>query len=188
MPEMDGWSVLRALKVDPILHEIPVVMLTMVDDKSKGYALGATDYLQKPIARDRLQGILARYQREEGPRTALLVEDDPDTREVTGRALQSAGWQVLEAANGKEALALLAEQTPTLILLDLMMPVMDGFEFLTRMRANPAYRDIPVIVVTAKDLSVEERLALSGKVQQVMEKGAYSRDQLLERIRQVLDA
>ena len=185
MPDMDGWSVLRALKVDPLLQDIPVVMLTMVDDKSKGFALGATDYLTKPIDRDRLHKILAKYHRHDADSQSLLmVEDDQNTREITGRILEKSGWHYLEATNGQEALALLEQHKPGLILLDLMMPVMDGFEFLLLMRANPDYRDIPVIVVTAKDLSEEERRTLSGKVQAVIEKGPFSRDQLLSRIRE----
>jgi signal transduction histidine kinase/CheY-like chemotaxis protein len=187
MPDMDGWSVLRALKVDPLLHDIPVVMLTMVDDKSKGFTLGATDYLSKPVDRDRLHKVLAKYHRDDvDSQSVLLVEDDQDTREITGRILEKAGWHYLEATNGQEALASLESHKPGLILLDLMMPVMDGFEFLLLMRANPDYRDIPVIVVTAKDLTEEERQALSGKVQAVIEKGPFSRDQLLVRIRELI--
>jgi signal transduction histidine kinase/CheY-like chemotaxis protein len=187
MPDMDGWSVLRALKVDPLLHDIPVVMLTMVDDKSKGYALGATDYLAKPVDRDRLHKILARYHHADAEvQSVLLVEDDQNTREITGRLLDKAGWRHFEAANGQEALAMLAEHKPSLILLDLMMPVMDGFEFLLLMRANPEYSDIPVIVVTAKDLSHEDRQLLSGKVQAVIEKDSYPRDQLLGKIRELV--
>jgi len=188
MPDMDGWSVLRALKVDPVLHDIPVIMLTMVDDKSKGYALGATDYLPKPVDRDRLHKILARYLEDADAQSVLLVEDDQNTREMTGRLLEKAGWHYVEAANGREALTALAEHKPSLILLDLMMPVMDGFEFLLLMRANPDYRDIPVIVVTAKDLSNEDRQVLSGKVEAVIEKGSYPRDQLLDRIRELVGA
>ena len=185
MPDMDGWSVLRALQVDPVLHDIPVVMLTMVDDKSKGYALGATDYLPKPVDRDRLHKILARYHQEDAG-SVLLVEDDQNTREMTGRLLDKAGWRHVEAQNGQQALAMLAKEKPSLILLDLMMPVMDGFEFLLLMRANPEYRDIPVIVVTAKDLSHEDRQLLSGKVQAVIEKGSDPRDQLLRKIRELV--
>jgi PAS domain S-box-containing protein len=188
MPDMDGWSVLRALKVDPLLHAIPVVILTMVDDKSKGYALGATDYLTKPVDRVRLHQILSRYQQPgDQPHCVLLVEDDKVTREMTARVLEKADWQVIEAGNGREALEQLARQKPQLILLDLMMPVMDGFDFLIEMRATPAWRNIPVIVVTAKDLTEEDRRILSGKVEQILEKGACSHGQVVDLIRQVVD-
>ena len=183
MPKMDGWSVLRALKADPGLRDIPVIMLTMLDDKSRGYTLGATDYLSKPVDRDLLQRTLARYHTPETPSPVLLVEDDTDTREIMARMLDKAGWQVLEAGNGREALDQLSKTRPGLILLDLMMPVMDGFDFLLEMRANPDWHDIPVIVLTAKNLTGEDRQLLSGKVEQVLEKGASSPEQLISLIR-----
>jgi len=187
MPEMDGWSVLRALKADPALRDVPVIMLTMVDDKSRGYTLGATDYLSKPVDRDLLHRTLARYQTLETPSPVLLVEDDTDTREVMRRMLDKAGWPVLEAANGREALEHLAKARPGIILLDLMMPVMDGFDFLLEMRANQDWRDIPVIVLTAKNLTKEDRQLLSGKVEQVIEKGATSHEQLIELLHGKMD-
>ena len=183
MPDMDGWSVLRALKVDPVLHTVPVVMLTMVDDKSKGYALGATDYLTKPVDRDRLHAALARYHTPGEFCSVLLVEDDQPTREVMARTLENADWQVAEAGNGREALDQLARQKTRLILLDLMMPVMDGFDFLLEMRAHAEWRDIPVIVLTAKDLTDEDRRILSGRVEQIVEKGASSPEHMMSLIR-----
>ena len=188
MPDMDGWSVLRALKADPVLQKIPVIMLTMVDDKSKGYALGATDYLTKPVDHNRLHKALARYhQSGDKPRCVLLVEDDPNTREMMVRTLEKAEWQVSEACNGREALDQLAQQKPRLILLDLMMPVMDGFDFLLEMRSNAEWLDIPVIVLTAKDLTEEDRRVLSGRVEQIIEKGACPHEQVVKMIRQVVD-
>ena len=187
MPDMDGWSVLRALKVDPVLHTIPVVMLTMVDDKTRGYALGATDYLTKPVDRERLHNALAPYCTGGEPSSVLVVEDDPATREILVRTLKDADWRVSEAANGREALDRLAQEKPQVILLDLMMPVMDGFDFLLEMRANAVWQDIPVIVLTAKDLTAEDRRLLSGRVEQVVEKGACSHEQLMQLIRQVVD-
>jgi PAS domain S-box-containing protein len=179
MPDMDGWSVLRALKADPVLHNVPVVMLTMVDDKSKGYALGATDYLTKPVDHDRLHNALARYHTPGESCSVLLVEDDQPTREMMARTLKKAEWHVSEAGNGREALDQLARQKPQLILLDLMMPVMDGFDFLLEMRANAEWQGIPVIVLTAKDLTDEDRRILSGRVEQIVEKGASSREHLM---------
>jgi len=186
MPDMDGWSVLRALKADPVLQGVPVVMLTMVDDKSKGYTLGATDYLIKPVEHDRLHKALSRYYTRGEPCPVLLVEDDRPTREMMARALEKAGWQVSEAGNGREALDRLARQKPRLILLDLMMPVMDGFDFLLAMRANAEWQDIPVIVLTAKDLTDEDRRVLSGRVEQIVEKGAHAHEQVVSLIRQAV--
>ena len=185
MPEMDGWAVLRSLKADPELHEIPVVMLTMVDDEARGYSLGATDYLVKPVDRDRLRDVVSRYRKTEESHTALVVDDDPAAREIVGNALRSAGWSIHEAADGQQALDRLAEGRPELILLDLMMPVMDGFDFLVELHTHPEWREIPVIVLTAKDLSPEDRRVLSGRVEQVFEKGAESQDQLLGLIRKL---
>jgi CheY-like chemotaxis protein len=179
MPDMDGWSVLRALKADPALHDVPVVMLTMLDDKTKGFSLGATDYLVKPVDGDVLRKAVARHHHAEAPGTALLVDDEATIRETVSRALGADGWQVVEAENGRVALDRLAVARPSLILLDLMMPVMDGFDFLVELHANPEWRDIPVIVLTAKDLTAEDRRLLSGRVEQIYEKDAWSHDRLL---------
>ena len=186
MQDMDGWSVLRALKADPVLCDVPVVMLTVVDDKSKGYALGATDYLTKPVDRDQLHHALVRYCDPGEPCSVLLVEDDKATREMMARTLEKFDWQVSEAGNGREALDQLAQEKPRLILLDLMMPVMDGFDFLLEMRANAEWKDIPVIVLTAKDLTEEDRLILNGRVKQIVEKGANAHEQVVSLIHQAV--
>jgi CheY-like chemotaxis protein len=178
MPDMDGWAVLRALKADTALREIPVVMLTMVDDKSRSYSLGATDYLTKPVDRQQLQNALSRYYSSDEPGPVLLVEDDVAARGMAARTLEKLGCQTIETGNGREALERLAEQKPGLVLLDLMMPVMDGFEFLLEMRANPDWQDVPVIVLTGKDLTSEDRRALSGRVEQIVEKGAGSNEEV----------
>ncbi|MGB5534658.1 MAG: response regulator [Thiogranum sp.] len=187
MPDMDGWSVLRALQVDPVLRDIPVVMLSVVDDKSKGYALGATNYLTKPVDRDLLHHTLARYYKSGEPCSVLLVEDDKATREIMARTLEKSDWQVTETGNGREALDRLAQEKPQLILLDLMMPVMDGFDFMLEMRANSEWEDIPVIVLTAKDLTEEDRRILNGRVKQIVEKGGCAHEQVVSLIHQALD-
>ena len=187
MPDMDGWSVLRALKANPALQDIPVVMLTMVDDKTKGYSLGASDYLTKPVDREQLHNVLARYYNPDETCSVLLVEDDAATREMMARTLEKSAWSVSEAGNGREALDQLAQRKPQLILLDLMMPVMDGFDFLLEMRANAEWQDIPVIVLTAKDLTDEDRRVLSGRVEQIVEKGACAHDQVVGLIHQVIN-
>ena len=183
MPEMDGWSVLRALKADPVLHKIPVIMLSMIDDRTRGYSLGAVDYLTKPVDRDQLHKALSQYYCAEDICPVLLVEDDPETSELMARALEKAGWVVSRAGNGQEALDIMASLQPRLILLDLMMPVMDGFAFLAAMRARSEWQHIPVIVVTAKDLTGDDRDRLTGMVEEVLEKNAYTREQLLQHVR-----
>jgi len=188
MPDMDGWSVLRALKADPVLRKIPVIMLTMLDDRTRGYSLGAVDYLTKPVDRDLLHKALSRYYCAENICPVLLVEDDAETRQMMARTLEKAGWSVSQAGNGQEALDIMDTMQPRLILLDLMMPVMDGFNFLAAMREKPEWRHIPVIVVTAKDLTEDDRDRLAGMVEEVVEKNACTREQLLERVREAVAA
>ena len=188
MPDMDGWSVLRALKADPVLRTIPVIMLTMIDDRTRGYSLGAVDYLTKPVDRELLHKALSRYHNADGVSSVLLVEDDKDAREIMARTLEQANWAVSEAGNGKEALDIMANLQPRLILLDLMMPVMDGFGFLAELRTRPEWQHIPVIVITAKDLTADDRDRLAGNVEAVLEKNAYTRDELLERVSEAVAA
>jgi PAS domain S-box-containing protein len=186
MPGMDGWSVLMALKADPALVDIPVIMLTIVDDKNLGYALGAVDYLTKPVDRDRLVAMLNKYRREDLSRPVLVVEDEAATRELLRRMLQQEGWTVSEATNGRMALARVVEHRPALILLDLMMPEMDGFEFVAELRQHAEWHTIPIVVVTAKDLTPEDRLRLNGSVEQILQKGAYSREELFREVRDLV--
>ncbi|MES1258109.1 MAG: response regulator [Acidobacteriota bacterium] len=191
MPGMDGWAVLAALKSEGELADIPVVMLTIVDNRNLGYALGASDYLTKPIDRERLVSVLLRY-RGGAPATALVVEDDPASREMLRRILENHGWVVLEANNGREALEHLVGERggtrPGIVLLDLMMPEMDGFEFLAEMHTHPEWVSIPVIVITAKELTPEDRARLNGHVSRVIEKGKYQRDELLEHVSSLVNS
>jgi CheY-like chemotaxis protein len=183
MPDMDGWAVLSALKEDPLLAAIPVVMLTMLDDQGIGYALGASAYLSKPVEREQLLGILRQVGNERRHSDILLVEDDQTTRQMMRRMLEKEGWPVREAENGAIGLQRVAEAEPALILLDLMMPEMDGFTFAAELRRREEWRDIPVIVVTAKDLTPEDRLRLNGYVERSIQKGRYRREDLLADVR-----
>jgi CheY-like chemotaxis protein len=183
MPDMDGWAVLSALKEDPVLAAIPVVMLTMLDDQGIGYALGASAYLSKPVEREQLLGILRKVGTERRHSDILLVEDDPTTRQMMRRMLEKEGWPVREAENGAIGLQRVAESEPALILLDLMMPEMDGFSFAAELHRHKEWRDIPVIVVTAKDLTPEDRLRLNGYVERSIQKGRYRREDLLADVR-----
>jgi len=185
MPGRDGWAILAALKAEPEVADIPVIMLTMLDDRNLGLALGASDFMTKPIDRDRMRAVLARYRRD-GASDVLLVEDDPATRDLLRRLLEGDGWTVAEAENGRAALGALGRHVPALILLDLMMPVMDGSQFAAELRKVDAWRDIPIIVITAKDLTAEDRRALNGDVQGVLQKGAFSRETLLREIQSLM--
>ncbi|GEM_PF-881095 len=186
MPGMDGWTVLQQLKANPKTADIPVIMVTIVDDKNLGFSLGAVDYLTKPIDWNRLREVLGRY-REPGQHTdVLVVEDNPDTREMFKRNLEKEGWSVREAANGRLGLLRMNDALPTLILLDLMMPEMDGFEFMEEFRNHPDWRNIPVIVITAKELTEEDRKRLTGQVTLILEKGRFQKEELLREIHQLI--
>jgi signal transduction histidine kinase/DNA-binding response OmpR family regulator len=182
LPDKDGWAVLSDLKADPELADIPVVMLTIVDNKNLGYALGAADYLTKPIQRDRLLAVLEKYCPPSQPATVLVVEDDVETQEIIRRLLEHAGIQVMVADNGRVALERLAEGQPGLILLDLMMPEMDGFQFVDHVRQHEAWRAIPIVVVTAKDLTAEDRLRLNGYVTEIIRKDTRDQEELLAEV------
>jgi CheY-like chemotaxis protein len=182
MPDLDGWSVLKALKADPELCEIPVVLVTIMRDRDLGFALGAADYITKPFDREMLIRVLGRHVRADGRAQVLVVDDDPKTRDMLRRTLQKAGWTVAEAANGCEAIETLERSKPALILLDLMMPGMDGFEVLERLQADETWREVPVIIVTAKDLTREDIVRLNGRVAKVLQKGAYQRRDLVRAI------
>ena len=171
LPDVDGWTVIAALKGDPELAGIPVVIVSIVDEARRGIALGALGYLTKPIERDKLLGVLERFRGQNRQSSVLVVEDDPAQREVARSILAAQGWLVQEAANGRLALEALAGRRPDVVLLDLMMPEMDGFEFLAELRRHVDWRDIPVLVVTAMDLTDEARRRLNGGVERIIEKG-----------------
>jgi CheY-like chemotaxis protein/anti-sigma regulatory factor (Ser/Thr protein kinase) len=183
MPDLDGWTVLAAIKGDPTLADIPVILLTIVDEKNRGYSLGAADYLVKPVDREKLTQILRRIFGSVRGRV-LLVDDDDIVRRQMRLQLQHGGWTISEAANGRIALARIAEAQPDAIILDLIMPEMDGFEFLEELRSRAEWRDIPVVVVTSKDLTAEDRARLNGGVERIIQK--TERDQTLFEVRDVL--
>jgi signal transduction histidine kinase/CheY-like chemotaxis protein len=186
MPGMDGWSVLTNLKKDSELADIPVIMMTMIDNRNLGYSLGAADYLLKPIDRNLLTTTLHKYELEPNADVILIVEDEPTIREMTRRQLEKDNWQVLEAENGIKALEILTSHQPGLILLDLMMPEMDGFEFVNELRKQPLWREIPVVVLTAKELTQKDIAQLNGYVERIVQKGSYERETLLEEVNSFL--
>ena len=182
MPDIDGWTVIAALKGDPALAAIPVVIVSIVDEAHRGIALGAAGYLTKPIERDKLLALLAAYHQEERPTAVLVVEDDQSQRQAIRAILDARGWKVQEAANGRLALEALEVGRPDVILLDLIMPEMDGFEVVAALQANPAWRDIPVLVVTALDVSAEDRNRLNQGVRHIVSKNATSPADLMARV------
>ena len=186
MPGMDGWAVLAALKEDAELAEIPVVMLTIVDDRKLGYALGASGYMTKPVDRDRLTEVLRRFGGRSDDRPVLIVDDDEATRGVLRRMLEGEGWPVVEAEDGIAALDRIADVEPALVLLDLMMPEMDGFEFLEVLRGKNECRTVPVVVLTAKDLSEYDRQRLNGSVEKIFNKRNRTQEEFLTEVRELV--
>ena len=188
MPKVDGWQVLSSLKADEETEKIPVLMLTHGDEKNLAYSLGASDFLTKPITRERLMGALDRVRCQEPICKVLLVEDDPDARMITRGSLERERWDVIEAQDGREGLRRLAETSPDIVLLDLNMPNMDGFEFAEAVRSDPRWREIPIVVLTARSLTLEDRQRLNGNVQRVLSKGGLDRGGLLREIRRAIGA
>ena len=195
LPSKDGWSVLSEIKSDPTIAKIPVVIVTMIEQKQMGFTLGAAGYLLKPINKQRLLESVEAYRYVNNSATAngtgrhiLLVEDNYPTRELMRRTLEKNGWEVTEAVNGRNALEAMHIQSPDLILLDLMMPEMDGFQFVSEIRQYSDWCRIPIIVVTAKELTVDERMKLNGHVEKVLQKGEYDRNGLLHQISDLVNA
>lgn len=186
MPEMNGWEVLKELKKTPETAHIPVVMLTMVDKQKIGFSLGAAEYLTKPIERSTLLQTLNRFRRQHMKTRTLVIDDDANVRQMTRRILEREGWDVDEAMNGKQALEQLQVAKPQVILLDLMMPEVDGFQVLEALRANKDLARIPVVVLTGKELSQEERTALLGKIPMI-HKQNHPELQLLRDLRTAIE-
>jgi len=188
LPKLDGWSVLNSLKRDEATAGIPVIVVSIVDNRDFGMVLGATEYLVKPIDPDRLRIVLHALDgaHEPGGGSILIVDDDPALREVLSSLLAEDGWRVATAADGEAALAAVASERPTAMVLDLMMPRIDGFEVLQTLRTQPATRDLPVIVVTAKDLTDEDRQRLARVTERVIHKQAVPLDSVRQEIRGLL--
>ena len=183
MPDLDGWTVLAAIKGDPALASVPVVLMSIVEEKNRGYALGAADYLVKPVDRAKLVAALTRACGTAAG-SVLLVDDDEMVRRGVRQALEPIGWKVTDAENGQVAVDALAIARPDVIILDLMMPKMDGFEFLDELRRRSDWQDIPVVVITAKDLTEEDRSRLNGGVERIIRKS--DRDEMLRQLSRVI--
>jgi CheY-like chemotaxis protein/anti-sigma regulatory factor (Ser/Thr protein kinase) len=179
MPDLDGWTVLAAIKGDPALASIPVLLMSIVDEKNRGYALGAADYLVKPVDRSKLVETLTAICGSTAGHV-LLVDDDEVVRRSVRQALEPIGWKVTGAENGQVAVDSLTAACADVIILDLMMPEMDGFEFMDKLRGRPDWQDIPVVVITAKDLTEEDRDRLNGGVERIIQKS--DRDEMLRQL------
>ncbi|MGB1109503.1 MAG: response regulator [Gammaproteobacteria bacterium] len=183
MPGIDGWETLRRLKSDVETRDIPVVVISIVADKRRAVVLGAVDALSKPVAEEAFQSVLRHHLGEAASANLLIVDDDADARDLLGQYVDTSQNTARFAENGQDALSVMESFTPDLIFLDLMMPIMDGVTFLRMIRSEERFRDIPVVIVTAKQLNVDERRELESRVVTILEKG----DHLLgEHLREVL--
>lgn len=187
LPGKDGWQILQEMKSDPELKDIPVIMASMVDNQELGFALGATDYLMKPINRTclirKLDQLTTANKRHRKPATILCIDDHPDVLELLSGILEPAGYAVLLADSGKAGIEKAIIYRPDLIILDLMMPDLDGFEVAQALKSNTATADIPICILTAKEVTVEERIELAGKIESVMQKSFFSKEDLLMHLR-----
>ena len=186
LPVVDGWEVLHELKADPGTKNIPIIVVSIVDNKDLGYRLGAFDYLLKPFDRDTVLAALARIAPRHG--RLLVVDDDPDVVEIVRQMLEGEPYEVEAALDGQEALDAIARQRPDVILLDLLMPRMDGFAVLEHLRQDAEQRAIPVIVLTAKTLTAVEHAVLEQSVLKVIQKRGLDRDHFVQELRGALQA
>jgi CheY-like chemotaxis protein len=184
--EASGWDVLTALKADPELSKIPVIMVSIIDDKDRGFTLGANEYLTKPVHPDRLAGILEKFHINGTPGKVLIIEDDEANRQFVRRVLHRYGWKTIEAASARDGLDKIAQETPSLIMLDLMMPEMNGFEFITQLRQQEEYRAIPIVVLTAMELSEQDRNNLSKEVARIAFKTTTSYSSLMSELTSIV--
>ncbi|MBA2585826.1 MAG: response regulator [Chthoniobacterales bacterium] len=188
MPGMDGWAVLSALKSEAGVADIPVIMLTIVDDKNLGYGLGATEYMIKPVDRERLAEILMKFRHIPPPRFALVIDDEEPARKMIAQTLEKEGWKVIQAENGLVAMDRMAEQRPDLIILDLLMPKMNGYQFVAELHKHDEWQAIPIVVITASEVTLQDRVLLDGYVEKVLPKAALSEEALLAEIRDLIAA
>jgi CheY-like chemotaxis protein len=190
LPRLDGWDLLARLKADPATASCPVVIVSMLDQRGKGFALGAADYLLKPVQRDEMLGALIRCipGGEALRRTVLVIDDDARDRRLIADTLEPEGYSVLSADNGEDGIELVRRERPAVVLLDLLMPGLDGFAVVERLRADPSTADVPIVVLTAKDLRRADRERLAGRISYLAEKAAFGRGELIELVRGLAEA
>jgi CheY-like chemotaxis protein len=187
LPRLDGWDVLARAKADPAIAHIPIVVVSMLDERGKGFSLGAADYLVKPVHRDALLDTLRRITVPEGVGNGrvrvLAIDDDPLALELIEAVLGPEGYVVLKASGGQEGVAVAQREQPALVILDLLMPHVDGFEVVERLRADPATAAIPIVVLTSRTMDPEEKDQLNGKINHLARKAAFSRAEFVELVR-----
>jgi CheY-like chemotaxis protein len=189
MPGIGGWATLEKIRSTPELNSVRVLLHSVVADPDKAYQLGAHGILQKPAELGHIVAEVKRLlSRESVECDVLLVEDDPPTRDMMRRILERQQWRVRSAANGQLALQVLGETTPAAVVLDLKMPIMNGFQFIDRVQAHATWRHIPVFVFTSMDITQEIRERLSGRAAGIFQKGNYSREELLQRVHEAVQA
>ena len=182
MPDMDGWTVYQKLKKIPLLSQIPIIIVTIGDYEKMAKDFGIVDFLSKPIAWKNLNVILSKYKTNSKSKHILVIDDDSTTRIILRKMLVKDGWRVDEAENGKVAIDQIKKEKPELILLDLLMPVMDGFKFLKVIKTEETFIDIPIIVITSKDLTADDYSFLTANVDKVIQKGDYTQKEIINRI------
>ncbi|MBN1873471.1 MAG: GAF domain-containing protein [Anaerolineae bacterium] len=187
MPNKDGWALIRELKADPDTSDIPIIVCSVVSETDKGLSMGIADYLVKPFSEHDLLEALERLEKDTQDGYVLLVDDNPDDRQLLRRILENAAYEVIEADGGESAIAQIQMKTPSLVVLDLMMPNIDGFAVLENLKSGESTRHIPVIVVTAKELDPKEREHLQQRVASLLEKGIFDQNQLLRDVATALN-
>jgi len=189
MPNKDGWSVIQELRQNEQTRDIPVVVCSIISDQGKGFSLGAADYLVKPIMEDDLIDALKRLDGH-APTNVLIIDDTPEDVRLIRRILETPrgdggprpSYIIHEACNGAEGIAAVHQHPPDVIILDLMMPQMDGFAVLETLKANADTRYIPIIVVTAKVLTDEDHQRLNGNIEALLSKGLFTEQELMEHV------
>jgi CheY-like chemotaxis protein len=184
MPHLDGWTLLAQLRQHPAIQHIPIMMCSIVEEQRPAILIGANDYMVKPVRQNEL---LARVQHwTTHPATILVIDDDPDARSIIRTMLEPHHYRIVEASHGAEALAMLPQAQPHLLVLDLMMPVMDGFTFLSQLRTDSIYATLPVLILSARDLTAAERGWLHKNAQEYLQKSQLTEEQFLHCVQQIL--
>jgi CheY-like chemotaxis protein len=190
LPKMDGWDLLVRLKGEPATRGLSVVIVSIIDERGKGFALGAADYLVKPVSREDLVNAVQHVSRARPTTevvTILAIDDDPLALELVDAILTREGFQVLKAYGGEEGIAVARRETPALIILDLLMPEVDGFMVVERLRADPKTATIPIVILTSKHLSPEEKARLNGQITCLARKGEFSRAAFVDQVRGLIE-
>ena len=187
LPHMDGWDFLVQAKADPDIADIPVIIVSILDERGKGIALGAADYIVKPASRDDLLASLHRLtlpvKAVNGSAKVLVIDDDQLAIELVEAVLQPEGYRILKATDGEQGILLAQQEVPSLIILDLLMPGVDGFAVVDRLRGNPATAAIPIIILTSKTMSREEKERLNGQISFLAHKAEFNRVAFVESVR-----